>query len=412
MVNDPAGAAGAAVRHARPTSRSSATGTATARVNVGIRRREEPRSSSSRRPPGSRKVVFGIPSDRADRRRLGRQRDGRGRRLPRRRPARSTCGPPTARRRRSLLGDADDLPVTGRLGRRPASPTSGSSTRRPRPSRCGSSTPTGRCGRRIGPARRGAATCRSRATGTATAITDLGVWTPATATFTQGRTVFPMATRARPRGRPRPRLDVTTIRFGRPAAEPGRRSALRRAWPGRRGAASRPSGRVSANVCTPPSRRSANATVPGRKTGFLKATSTVTASGSRFSIAATAAGHGPHAVRDLPREAERPGRQRVEVDRVVVTRDAGVACGPGRRAAATRRRRSGASAITRPASGSPSVAASATEVRRRRLPHDVAAAASRWSRSRAARPWRAARGADDGRGQVEHLADARSPGGR
>ena len=45
-------------------------------------------------------------------------------------------------------------------------------------------------------------------------------------------------------------------------------------------------GLVSAKVQPSSSWRAAKATVPGRKTGFLKATSTVTAAGSRFSIAA------------------------------------------------------------------------------------------------------------------------------
>ena len=45
-------------------------------------------------------------------------------------------------------------------------------------------------------------------------------------------------------------------------------------------------GSVRAKVCTPRAAVSANATVPGSSTGRLKATSTVTASGSRFSMAA------------------------------------------------------------------------------------------------------------------------------
>ena len=94
-----------------------------------------------------------------------------------------------------------------------------------------------------------------------------------------------------PAARSRPGHDRVPHRRSPPSSSACRAAealtpAVRRAWPGRRGAASRPSGWSSENVCTPSSVRSAKATVPGRNTGFLKATSTVTASGRRFSIAA------------------------------------------------------------------------------------------------------------------------------
>ena len=109
-------------------------------------------------------------------------------------------------------------------------------------------------------------------------ITDLGVWTPTTATFVQSRTA-PMATPDQASAWSRRRSGSADPAADRPGlASGGRRPAdeVRRPV----------LGSVSANVCTPPSAVSAKATVPGRNTGFLKATSTVTASGRRFSIAA------------------------------------------------------------------------------------------------------------------------------
>ena len=112
VVNDPAGAAGAAVRQRDRRAGRRATGTATA-GSTSASARAKTAKFRLQTPAGIVKVVFGMPSDRRDRRRLGRRRHRRGRRLPRRRPACSTCGRPTARRPPVLLGDADDLPVTG-----------------------------------------------------------------------------------------------------------------------------------------------------------------------------------------------------------------------------------------------------------------------------------------------------------
>ena len=132
-------------------------------------------------------------------------------------------------------------------------------------------------------------------------ITDVGVWTPGHGDLHPGQARLRRRRRRCPRSSPDVRRLADRPRAGRvrPAdavAANGPREALEAAR-GRglsaSGGEARPTrcgepsfGLVSENVCTSPSRRSAKATVPGRNTGFLKATSTVTASGRRFSIAA------------------------------------------------------------------------------------------------------------------------------
>ena len=80
-----------------------------------------------------------------------------------------------------------------------------------------------------------------------------------------------------------------------------------------------------------------NATVPGSSTGFLNATSTRTASGSRFSTAARQPRHAPHPVGDLAREAERLRGEPVAGGSGCGRPRPRRTAGPGRPAAATRR---------------------------------------------------------------------------
>ena len=247
--------------------------------------------------------------------------DGDGTDRGRRLPARRRHVPPAQRRR-----DVDRGPARRR--RRPAGHRRLGRRRhdRPRrlrpgdrrPSRCAASTPPGLSVARV--VQFGCAgDLPVDGDWNGDGITDLGVWTPATATFTQRlgrraqRSARGVLTRrsgsARPAADARGREDRRASGRGR-ATEQVRRAVLRvgqREGP----AARRPVGRRR-----PP--------CPAGSTGFLNATSTVTASGSRFSIAATRARLGPHAVRDLAREAQRPGGQRVEVDRVGVARHRGV----------------------------------------------------------------------------------------
>ena len=123
---------------------------------------------------------------------------------------------------------------------------------------------------------------------------------------------------------------------------------LRLRGPGRRGAGRRCPGWSARSRGRRRAGGTRRPTLPGRKTGFLNSTSTRAESGEPVGHRGDAARLGPHAVRDLPRETEGLGGERVEVDRVVVTRDRGVARGPGRRAAARRSRCRGPGRTARP----------------------------------------------------------------
>ena len=125
-------------------------------------------------------------------------------------------------------------------------------------------------------------------------IGDIGVWDPATATFSLR--LSPAGTRT---------AAVTADAGVGPPARLTRCGAP-------------VLGSVSENAYPSASRREPNATVPGSSTGFLNATSTVTASGSRPSSAARqrALLHMPCAIcRGNPNALAVSG---VEVDRVVV----------------------------------------------------------------------------------------------
>ena len=299
VVNDPAGSARVVPfwsldRRAR-------------RGRLGRRRRQQrghpgsrrPRSSSSRPPPGSARSSSGSP------------RTGRGRRLGRRREddrffgpsaATSSCWTTGGTRPVVVARRRRDLPVTGDWnGDRPH--RVGDFDPRPRPSPCGSWTPRGRSGR-AGPARR----CRGPA----------------------GHGRLGRQRRGRPRrldpghGDLRPeqdRADGTGPPRGRPpasgwtsrpsgsAAPAGERASG--TGSGRRGPADEvgePSwGSPRANVCTPPPAvsRSDRARQQDRPPEGRLDRDRV---GQPVLHCREGTGQGPHAVRDLAREAERPRR--------------------------------------------------------------------------------------------------------
>ena len=147
-----------------------------------------------------------------------------------------------------------------------------------------------------------------------------------------------------------------------------------------RGGRSRSSRRLAAR------RRSGPGPAAGSACG--SETSTVKASGSRPSSCREAAGLAPHPVRDRPREAERPGGQRVQVDRVAVARDGGVAA-----AEVARQPPLGAEPGTSsPTGAEPSprsavrVAAAAAEDRPGLLPDQLAVRRGRWRAARTPGP--------------------------